>query len=167
MDEALAAVSFTDTVVGPGQEPGVDVPILNHSAGTKGGWGEPDPAHSAHEIFLPDKNGESMVGGNGTYAVTTKEPPVDAFWSLTVYDTSEASVTEYRRSQKLEPEIGVASRRTVFQVETEVLDAVAKPDADSPPFPSPRDASAHSLGHQPHAFEDTRTRTCRMHPCAG
>ena len=167
MDEALAAVSFTDTVVGPGQEPGVDVPILNHSAGTKGGWGEPDPAHSVYEIILLDKNGESMVGGNGTYAVTTKEPPVDAFWSLTVYDTSEAGVTEYRRSQKLEPEIGVASRRTVFQVETEVLDAAAKPGADGPPFPSPRDASAHSLGHQPHALEDARTRTCRMHPCTG
>ena len=79
MDEALAAVSFTDTVVGPGQEPGVDVPILNHSAGTTGGWGEPDPPHSAYEIILLDKNGESMVGGNGTYAVTTKEPPVYAF----------------------------------------------------------------------------------------
>ena len=37
--------------------------------------------------FFWTKNGESMVGGNGTYAVTTKEPTVDAFWSLTVYDT--------------------------------------------------------------------------------
>jgi hypothetical protein len=109
MDEALAAVSFTDTVVGPGQELGVNVPILNHSAGTKGGWGGPDPAHSAYEIILLDKNGDSMVGGNGTYTATTKEPPVDAFWSLTVYDTSEAGVTEYRGPQKLEPEIGIAS----------------------------------------------------------
>ena len=55
MDEALAAVSFTDTVIGPGQEPGVDVTILNHSAGTKGRWGGPDPAHSAYEIILLDK----------------------------------------------------------------------------------------------------------------
>jgi hypothetical protein len=87
MDEALAAVSFTETIVGPGQEPGIDVPVLNHAAGTKGGWGGPDPAHSAYEIILLDKNGEAMVGSNGTYTVTTPEPPVDAFWSITIYDT--------------------------------------------------------------------------------
>ena len=77
----------TDTIVGPGQEPGVDVPVLNHSAGTKGGWGGPDPAHSAYEIILLGKGGVPMVGANGTYTVTTEEPPVDAFWSLTIYDT--------------------------------------------------------------------------------
>lgn len=86
MDEAYATVPFTDTIVGPGQEPGVDVPILNHSAGTKAGWGGPDPAHSAYESILLDKNGEALVGSNGTYTLTTEEPPVDAFWSITVYD---------------------------------------------------------------------------------
>ncbi len=90
MDEAFATISFTDTIVGPGQKPGVDVPILNHSAETKGGWGGPHPTHSAYEMILLDKNGEAMVGGNGTYTVTTEEPPVDAFWSITVYDTDRS-----------------------------------------------------------------------------
>ncbi len=28
-----------------------------------------------------------MMGSNGTYTITTDEPPVAAFWSITVYDT--------------------------------------------------------------------------------
>ncbi len=87
LDEAFATIPFSQTVVGPGQEPGRDVPYLNHSAGTKGGWGGPDPAHSAYETLFFDKNGDEMRGGKGSYTVTTEEPPVDAFWSITVYDT--------------------------------------------------------------------------------
>src|SRR4029077_8753730 len=36
MDEVFATVPFTQTIVGPGKEPGRDVPYLYHSAGTKG-----------------------------------------------------------------------------------------------------------------------------------
>ncbi len=87
MDEAFATVPFTQTIVGPGQEPGRNVPYLYHSAGTKGGWGGPHPSHSAYETIFFDKNGDEMIGSKGTYTVTTEEPPVDAFWSITVYDT--------------------------------------------------------------------------------
>lgn len=91
MDETFANVPFSRLVVGPGQEPGRDVPALYHAAGTKGGWGGPDPSHSAYEAILVDENGEAMEGRRGTYTVTTGEPPVDAFWSVTVYDTGRGS----------------------------------------------------------------------------
>ncbi|UCH50002.1 MAG: DUF1214 domain-containing protein, partial [Betaproteobacteria bacterium] len=87
MDETIGTVSFMETIVGPGQEPGREVPFLNHSAGTKAGWGGPHPSHSAYEVIFFDNSGEEFRGSNGTYTVTTEEPPVNAFWSITVYDT--------------------------------------------------------------------------------
>ena len=87
LDKTFATVPFTDTIVGPGQEPGKDVSYINHAAGTKGGWGGPDPAHSAYDIIFTDNAGDTLNGSNGTYTITTEAPPVKAFWSITAYDT--------------------------------------------------------------------------------
>ena len=87
MDSVIVAVPFTQTVVGPGQEPGRDVPYLYHAAGTKDGWGGPSPTHSAYQGMYTDAGGETLDGSKGTYALTTAAPPVGAFWSVTAYDT--------------------------------------------------------------------------------
>ena len=87
MEETLTTVPYRETVVGPGKKPGTDVPYLYHAAGTKGGWGGPDPTHSAYEALFTDDAGETLNGANGTYTINTEEPPVNAFWSVTVYDT--------------------------------------------------------------------------------
>ena len=87
IDDTFARSDFLDIVLRHGQELGREISYLEHAAATKGAWGAPDPAHSAYETVLFDKNGEAFKGSNGTYTVTTEEPPVDGFWSVTAYDT--------------------------------------------------------------------------------
>jgi len=87
MDSVMATVPFTQTVVGPRQEPGRDVPYLYHAAGTKDGWGGPSPTHSAYQGMYTDAEGVTLDGSKGTYTLTTTAPPVGAFWSVTAYDT--------------------------------------------------------------------------------
>jgi hypothetical protein len=88
MDQAFGnKLPFRLTVVGPGQVLGETVPFLSHSAGTRGGWGGPGTAHSSYETINSDRQQDPLTGASGTYSVTTGSPPVDAFWSLTVYDS--------------------------------------------------------------------------------
>ena len=87
MDEAFKKTPFRLTVVGPGKTPGDNISYLSHSAGTKGGWGGPGTEHSSYETINVGRDQKPLVGANGTYTVTTEAPPVNAFWSLTVYDS--------------------------------------------------------------------------------
>jgi hypothetical protein len=87
MDEAFATTPFPQLVLRHGAELGVDVSYVSHAAATKHAWGAPDPSHSSYESLFFDVDGEEMLGSKGTYTATTGEPPVGAFWSVTVYDT--------------------------------------------------------------------------------
>jgi hypothetical protein len=100
IDEAFKRVPFRQTVVGPGSIPGEHVPYLNHSAGTKGGWGGPGTEHSSYETINSGRDQKPLIGGNGTYNVTTEAPPVDSFWSLTVYDTDRGGFLHPNRHDR-------------------------------------------------------------------
>lgn len=73
-------------VAGKNQVPH-EVSYLYLAAGTKYAWGGPVPSHSTYEGIFIDAGGATLMGRNGIYSVTTEEPPVAAFWSVTVYDT--------------------------------------------------------------------------------
>jgi hypothetical protein len=88
MDETARSVPFSKMIVGPGREPGKDVPYLSHSAGTKVGWGGPATSHSAYESMFTDASGATLEGAKGEYVLVTEAPPVNAFWSITVYDST-------------------------------------------------------------------------------
>ena len=40
-----------------------------------------------NSLILLRSNFQVCPGKNGTYTITTEEPPIEAFWSITVYDT--------------------------------------------------------------------------------
>jgi len=86
IDSVATNSEFRELVAGTDQVP-EQVSYLHLAAGSKVGFGGPVPSHSSYEIVFFDNNGEKMTGEKGTYILTTEEPPVDAFWSVTVYDT--------------------------------------------------------------------------------
>ena len=88
MQEAKKTVPYREMIAAPGQEPGKDVSYLNFSTGTREGWGGPATSHSAYESMYTDDTGAPLEGSAGGYVLLTEEPPVNAFWSVTVYDTT-------------------------------------------------------------------------------
>jgi len=88
MQEAKKTVPYSQMIAGPGQEPGKDVSYLNFATGTKEGWGGPATSHSAYESMYNDESGETLDGSKGEYMLVTEAPQVNAFWSVTVYDST-------------------------------------------------------------------------------
>ena len=86
IDQTFENTDFSKMIAGPGDVP-EKVSYLQLAAGTKGGWGGPVTSHSAYDTVFFDSQKKAMKGSNGTYTITTEEPPVDAFWSVTAYDT--------------------------------------------------------------------------------
>jgi len=88
MQQAKQSVPYRQMIAGPGQEPGRDLSNLNFATGTKEGWGGPATSHSAYESMYNDETGATLEGSAGEYVLVTEEPPVNAFWSVTVYDST-------------------------------------------------------------------------------
>jgi len=88
MQETKKTVPYREMISGPGQEPGKDVSYLNFATGTKEGWGGPATSHSAYESWYNDESGETLDGSKGEYVLVTEAPPVKAFWSVTIYDST-------------------------------------------------------------------------------
>jgi len=86
LDSTFKNTPFRRTVASPDQIPRT-VPYLQFAAGTKGGWGGPITTHSSYETIFYDSENNTLDGAKGSYSLTTAEPNVEAFWSLTVYDT--------------------------------------------------------------------------------
>jgi hypothetical protein len=86
MDSVFANVALRELVAAPDQVPD-EVSWLYLASGTKAAWGGPVAEHSTYETMFYDENGALLDGSRGPYTLTTKAPPVDAFWSVTVYDT--------------------------------------------------------------------------------
>ena len=58
-----------------------DVRPIDHLVGAAAGWGGLPKAAAMYEVLSVDKN-----DGTTPYAVTVNDVPVDAFWSVTVYN---------------------------------------------------------------------------------
>ena len=86
MDSVFANVPFIELVASPEQVPD-EISYLKLAAGTKGGWGGPLASHSSYQMMFFDNLDNELDGSKGTYTITTEEPKVDAFWSVTAYDS--------------------------------------------------------------------------------
>lgn len=85
-DSVIQNISLADMFVSNNYVPTPALPLY-FATWTKMAWGGPVPEHSTYEGRFTDVNGDLMRGANGIYTLTTDEPPVKAFWSVTVYDS--------------------------------------------------------------------------------
>ena len=62
---------------------------LERAAVTQLGWGANDPKEASYPHFQEDGDGNPLDASQGNYTLTFakgRQPPVKAFWSLTMYD---------------------------------------------------------------------------------
>jgi hypothetical protein len=85
-DSVAQNISLAKMFVSNNYVPTPELPLY-FATWTKLAWGGPVPTHSTYEGRYTDNNDKLLKGAKGTYTLTTEEPPVDAFWSVTAYDT--------------------------------------------------------------------------------
>jgi len=86
IDSMAHSIKLSDFFKDNNYNPDVEM-LLPFATWTKYAWGGPVPTHSAYDGIFVDTKGNQLRGENGTYTITTEEPPIKAFWSVTVYDT--------------------------------------------------------------------------------
>jgi len=89
MEQWVRSLSHTDWLFGRPEERGIRVSDLDRAAGTLHNEGGPVREHSMYSSVYTDASGQTMKGANGTYVLTMAAPPVDAFWSVTVYRVTD------------------------------------------------------------------------------
>ena len=68
---------------------------LERATGAMAGWGGNDASEAIYPTARTDAEGESLTGAHRSTLTLTTEPPADAFWSFTMYDTSYDGTAGY------------------------------------------------------------------------
>lgn len=68
---------------------------LMRAAGAMAGWGGNDASEALYPMVRADSDGQPLVGDRRYRLTLVTEPPADAFWSITMYDTSYDGTAGY------------------------------------------------------------------------
>ncbi len=79
----------------PGDRASYDGDHLYRAGAAMAGWGGNDTAEALYPTAREDADGEPLHGDHQYRFALTSPPPVDAFWSLTMYDTSYDGTAGY------------------------------------------------------------------------
>ena len=125
MDSAYKNTPFYQLVPKAEQLPN-EVSYLQFAASTREAWGAPVSSHSTYQMIHHDNENNALNGTNGAYTLTTTEPDVYAFWSVTVYDTDRGGYLHPNKDDRYHINNASAVRNgdgsIIFQFKTECLD---------------------------------------------